>query len=94
MNTVHKYDFKLGISKYSHHIKHLNKYTRMNFQYLQCLDLWNPKYIDYYENKEIGDYDILDSDNDGTSIEEKPFTIDVGISIIPAFKKVIIKIIN
>ena len=38
MNTVRKYEFKLGISKYSHHIKHINKYTRMNFQYLQCLD--------------------------------------------------------
>ena len=36
----------------------------------------------------------LVKDIDGTSIEEKPFTIDVGISIIPAFKKVIIKIIN
>ena len=46
MNTVRKYEFKLGISKYSHHVKHLNKYTRMNFQYLQCLDLWNQKYID------------------------------------------------
>ena len=32
MNTVRKYEFKLGISKYSHHVKHLNKYTRMNFQ--------------------------------------------------------------
>jgi len=51
MNTVRKYAFKLGISKYSHHVKHLNKYTRMNFQYLQCLDLWNQKYIDAYEKK-------------------------------------------
>lgn len=65
MNTVRKYEFKLGISKYSHHIKHLNKYTRMNFQYLQCLDLWNQKYIDAYENKSVSDYDILDSNNDG-----------------------------
>lgn len=51
MNTVRKYEFKLGISKYSHHIKHLNKYTRMNFQYLQCLDLWNDKYVKCYTNK-------------------------------------------
>ena len=65
MNTVRKYEVKLGISKYSHHIKHLNKYTRMNFQYLQCLDLWNQKYIDAYENKSVGEYDILDSNNDG-----------------------------
>ena len=25
MNTVNKYQYKLGISKYSHHIKNLNK---------------------------------------------------------------------
>ena len=37
----------------------------MNFQYLQCLDLWNQKYIDAYENKSVGDYDVLDSNNDG-----------------------------
>ena len=60
MNTINKYQYKLGISKYSHHIKNLNKYTRMNFQYLQCLDLWNSKYIDCFENKSMLDYDILD----------------------------------
>lgn len=74
MNTVKKYKFKLGISKYSHHVSHLNKYTRMNFQYLQCLDLWNPNYIDYYENKEVGDYDILDSKNDGKIVELAKYT--------------------
>lgn len=74
MNTVNKYQFKLGISKYSHHVKHLNKYTRMNFQYLQCLDLWNPKYIDYYSNKETEKYDILNSNNDGKIIELAKYT--------------------
>ena len=69
MNTVNKYQYKLGISKYSHHIKNLNKYTRMNFQYLQCLDLWNPKYIDCFENKNMLDYDILNPSNDGKIIE-------------------------
>ena len=86
MNTVHKYDFKLGISKYSHHIKHLNKYTRMNFQYLQCLDLWNPKYIDYYENKEIGDYDILNSDNDGKIVKLAKYTTSLFEKIIKGDK--------
>lgn len=86
MNTVHKYGFKLGISKYSHHIKHLNKYTRMNFQYLQCLDLWNPKYIDYYENKEIGDYDILDSDNDGKIVKLAKYTTSLFEKIIKGDK--------
>ena len=59
-NTLRKYQYKLGISKYSHHIKSLNKYTRMNFQYLQCLDLWNSKYIEAYKNKNLRTYDILD----------------------------------
>lgn len=86
MNTIRKYEFKLGISKYSHHVKHLNKYTRMNFQYLQCLDLWNPKYIDYYENKEVGDYDILDSDNDGKIVKLAKYTTSLFEKIIKGDK--------
>lgn len=64
-NTLRKYQCKLGISKYSHHTKNLNRYTRMNFQYLQCLDLWNSSYIHAFETKELGEYDILDCKNDG-----------------------------
>lgn len=86
MKTVHKYQFKLGISKYSHHVKHLNKYTRMNFQYLQCLDLWNPNYIDYYENKKFGDYDILDSKNDGKIIKLGKYTTSLFEKIIKGEK--------
>ncbi len=86
MNTVNKYQFKLGISKYSHHMKHLNKYTRMNFQYLQCLDLWNPKYIDYYENHEFGDYDILDSNNDGKIVKLAKYTTSLFEKIIKGDK--------
>lgn len=86
MNTVSKYQFKLGISKYSHHVKHLNKYTRMNFQYLQCLDLWNPKYIDYYSNKETAKYDILNSDNDGKIIELAKYTTALFEKIIKGDK--------
>lgn len=86
MNTVKKYEFKLGISKYSHHIKHINKYTRMNFQYLQCLDLWNPKYIDAYENKSIGDHDILDSNNDGKIITLAKYTTALFEKIIKGEK--------
>lgn len=86
MNTVDKYQYKLGISKYSHHIKNLNKYTRMNFQYLQCLDLWNPKYIDYYENKDINNYDILDSNNDGKIIELAKYTTNLFEKIIKGDK--------
>ena len=86
MNTVNKYQYKLGISKYSHHIKNLNKYTRMNFQYLQCLDLWNPKYIDCFENKNMLDYDILDSSNDGKIIELAKYTTNLFEKIIKGDK--------
>ena len=58
----------------------------MNFQYLQCLDLWNQKYIDYYENKEIGDYDILDSDNDGKIVKLAKYTTSLFEKIIKGDK--------
>ena len=86
MNTVNKYQYKLGISKYSHHIKNLNKYTRMNFQYLQCLDLWNPKYINCFENKNMLEYDILDSNNDGKIIELAKYTTSLFEKIIKGDK--------
>lgn len=77
MNTFCKYKFKLGISKYSHHLKHLNKKTRMNFQYLQCLDLWNSKYIRHYEQKTFGEYDILDPSNEGKIVSLAKYTTDL-----------------
>ena len=86
MNTVNKYQYKLGISKYSHHIKNLNKYTRMNFQYLQCLDLWNPKYIDCFESKKMLEYDILNADNDGKIIELAKYTTSLFEKIIKGDK--------
>lgn len=86
MNTINKYQFKLGISKYSHHIKNLNKYTRMNFQYLQCLDLWNPKYIDCFENKDMLNYDILDENNDGKIIQLAKYTTSLFERIIKGDK--------
>lgn len=86
MNTVKKYEFKLGISKYSHHIKHLNKYTRMNFQYLQCLDLWNDKYVKCYIDKTKKDYDILDSNNDGKIIKLAKYTTNMYEKIIKGDK--------
>ena len=86
MNTVNKYQYKLGISKYSHHIKNLNKYTRMNFQYLQCLDLWNAKYIDCFENQSMIDYDILNSDNDGKIIKLAKYTTSLFEKIIKGDK--------
>lgn len=82
MNTLSKYHFKLGISKYSHHIKHLNKYTRMNFQYLQCLNLWNPHYVNCYENKSFESYDILDREHEGKIIGLARYTTELFEKII------------
>lgn len=86
MNTFNEYKYKLGISKFSHHVKHLNKYTRMNFQYLQCLDLWNPKYIDCYESKNMNNYDILDENNDGKIINIANYTTSLFEKIIKGDK--------
>lgn len=74
MNTFLKYRFQLGISKYSHHTKNLNKMARMNFQYLQCLDLWNPKYVERYEQKNFKNYDILAPENEGKIIAAAKYT--------------------
>ncbi len=86
MDTVRRYQFKLGISKYSHHVKRLNRYTRMNFQYLQCLDLWNPNYVACFENRALGDYDILDSKNDGKIISLAKYTTALFEKIIKGEK--------
>ena len=58
----------------------------MNFQYLQCLDLWNPKYIEAYENKNKKEYDILDGDNKGKIIEIAQYTTSLFEKIIKGDK--------
>lgn len=68
MAAINKYSLRLGISKYSHHIKDIELYTRMNFQYIQCLKLWNSNYIRCFEDKAFKSYDILNPDNDGDGI--------------------------
>lgn len=84
-DTLKKYAYTLGISKYSHHVKNLNKYTRMNFQYLQCLDLWNPNYINHFETKGSS-YDILDEKNDGKIVELAKYTTSLLEKIIKGEK--------
>ena len=81
LETLHKYDFKLGISKYSHHLSHINRMARMNFQYLQCLDFWNPKYIEWF-NDRSQKYDILSPDNHGKIIELAKYTTNLFEKII------------
>lgn len=82
MDSLSRYRFKLGISKYSHHIKDLDKYTRMNFQYLQCLDLWNPDYIRCFKDKSFEGYDILDKEHAGKIIRLAGYTTGLFEKII------------
>ena len=88
LEVVNKYHYKLGISKYSHHVKNLNLKSRMNFQYLQCLDLWNSKYVDWFENRDKDKpyYDILNSDNDGKIIKLAKYSTDMYEKIIKGDK--------
>lgn len=82
IKTFKKYNYKLGISKYSHHVKNLSRKIRTNFQYLQCLDLWNQKYIDYYQNGDVNKYDILAKENEGKVINIAKYTTSLFEKVI------------
>lgn len=85
METLQKYSFCLGISKYSHYTAHLPRMARMNFQYLQCLDLWNDKYIQRFLDK-ASDYDILSPENEGGIIRLARYTTELFEKIIKGDK--------
>lgn len=74
LTALAKYQYKLGISKYSHHVKNFAQKSRMNFQYLQCLDLWNPGYIKAFQQSGSRDYDILSPQNKGKIIALAEYT--------------------
>lgn len=80
MAVLKKYEFKLGISKYSHHVKDFPRKSRMNFQYLQCLDLWNENYRKHFEDK--SPYEILSPENEGKIIRLARYTTDLFEKII------------
>lgn len=84
LKRVNKYGYKIGISKYSHHLDEINLYSKLNFQYLQCLDLWNTKYIDQYKNHDK--YDILDKDNNGKIVDLATYSTDLLEKIIKGDK--------
>lgn len=84
--VVQKYNIPLGVSKYSHHLKNLNKMARLNFQYLQCLDLQNPKYAEWFETKGEYSYNILDKNNQGKIINIAKYTTDLFEKIIKGDK--------
>ncbi len=80
METLKKYQFKLGISKYSHHRNDFSLKARMNFQYLQCLDLWNESYQKHIEEKTP--YDILSQETEGKITKLARYTTDLFEKII------------
>lgn len=86
VGAINKFGYKLGLSKYSHHKKNFNLKTRMNFQYLQCLDLWNPKYINWFTKRPLEPYNILDSSNWGNMIRLAKYTTDLYEKIIKGDK--------
>ena len=81
INRLNRYDYKLGISKYSHHKSDINLYNKFNYQYLQCLDLWNNKYIQHFKNRE-NKYDVLDESNWGKIINIAKYSTDLLEKII------------
>lgn len=86
IETLEKYQFKLGVSKYSHHVKDINLMTKTNFQYLQCLDLWNDKYIKQFEEKNYKNYDILSPENEGKMIKIAKYSTELCEKIIKGDK--------
>ena len=58
----------------------------MNFQYLQCLDLWNEKYINSFVDKNRKEYDVLNPDNDGKIIKLANTTTNLFEKIIKGDK--------
>ena len=85
LKRIGDYQYKIGISKYSHHVNDINIYSRMNFQYLQCLDLYNHKYIQQYKDKH-NKYNILDESNSGKIIEIAKYSTDLIEKIIKGDK--------
>lgn len=93
LKRVKKYKYKIGISKYSHHTDEIDLYSRLNFQYLQCLDLDNPKYIKKFKDKDM-EYDILDKKNWGKIINLAQYTTNLYEKIIKGDKLYTLKFLG
>ena len=89
-----RYDYRLGISKYSHHKRDLPLKSWLNYQYLQCLDLWNPKYIDWWRQDGRPQYDILDHDNWGNILQLTNYTTNLYEKIIKGDKGCTLKFLG
>jgi hypothetical protein len=93
LSRIDKYQYKLGISKYSHHTDDINFYSRMNFQYLQCLDLTNQKYVQQFKDKKHK-FNILDQKNWGKIIKLAKYSTDLFEKIIKGDKLYTLKFLG
>lgn len=80
LSVLEKYHFKLGISKYTHCQVDFSLKARMNFQYLQCLDLWDPDYCQHTAKQTP--YDILSPQAEGKILKLARYTTDLFEKII------------
>lgn len=92
LKRIDKYGYRIGISKYNHHTDDINLYSRMNFQYLQCLDLFNPKYAHQFKHQTK--YDILDENNWGKIIKVAKYSTDFLEKIIKGDKLYTLKFLG
>ncbi|MBR0596956.1 RNA dependent RNA polymerase [Sinanaerobacter chloroacetimidivorans] len=86
LEVLDKYEIKLGISKYSKQVKDLNLKSKMNFQYLQCLNLWNPKLLECYHDKTLQSFDPLDPSHQGPIIKLAAYSTGLYEKIIKGDK--------
>lgn len=85
LRRINKYEYQIGISKYSHHRDNINLHSKMNFQYLQCLDLTNPTYVQQFKKRDYK-YDILDVKNHGKVISAAKYSTNLVEKIIQGDK--------
>lgn len=88
LNRVNEYKFQLGISKYNHNIKDIDLYSRQNFQYLQCHDFLNNKYVEWFNSKDKnkGKFDFSKEDNKSKLIKLAEYSTDLFEKIIKGDK--------
>lgn len=86
LEAVNRFNYKLGISKYSHHKKDFSLKTRLNYQYIQCLNLWNSKYVEWFSKKPREKYDILNPENHGDLLKLAKETSDLYEKVIKGEK--------
>ncbi|GKS09446.1 hypothetical protein YDYSY3_04460 [Paenibacillus chitinolyticus] len=85
LERLQTYGYQIGLSKFTHHTKDIPVYAKLNFQYLQCLDLNNPAYSRQFKQPDK-DYDILDENNHGKIIKLSRYTTDLFEKIIKGNK--------